>query len=661
MHTFLDASLLGSIAASRDGCPIELGSPTQRTVFAVLATHANRVVSRDELVNAVWGAHASPTAVNSVYTYVARLRKLLEPDRPRSAEAEVLHSDRLGYTLRVSPGAVDAQRFSAALAEARLLRAQNATESAVAKLEAGLALWRGTPYTGAIGAFVEAERVRLSEARLSATDDYAEMLLELNSPERLVGELVSLVAHYPMRERLNYLLMRCYVELGQHADAIGAYHTLRRRLAEEQGIEPGAKLRELYEQVLHSDQLRIRPRATRAATAPAPPAGRVPTDRGHRAPAAAQLLRPAAGFTGRATELRELTERAVAAADSGEPSLLLITGGPGVGKTALATQLAHLLAPRYPDGQLQIDLRAFSDAGAPRTSASVLREVAAALGAAPPARGADPEAAYRSMLSGRRLLIVLDDAASAEQVRALLPGTPCLVIVTSRYGLAGLIARDGARRTVLQGLDEADAVQLFGRMTGQEFVAQHRAVVQRLATACEGLPLALRLAATRILITPFPDAAVGQFDVGSLIDSLDLPVDPEASLTAAYDRSYARLPVEAAHVYRSLGRHFAPESTLLQATALSGYEVRECRRQLDVLADAGLLTEVAPGIFRMHALVHAHARLRAARRSASGRDAVHAQEYVSRFRPCLPILPADKEDDGPLDADPITGWCHTSG
>ncbi|MFE6690679.1 BTAD domain-containing putative transcriptional regulator [Streptomyces sp. NPDC057743] len=596
MPASLTATLLGPVWAIRDGSHLELGSPTQRTIFAVLATHANRTVSRDELVEAIWGDNAPATAVNSVYTYVSRLRNSLRP-KDGGDQPELLVSDRSGYTLRVAPEGVDVQRFGTALATARALRAEQAAPRAVRELEGALALWRGTPYEGAIGPFVHAERARLAEVRLLALEDRAELLMELGRPVALVGELSALVHHHPLRERLRYLLMRAYVELGWHADAIREYHALRKLLVEEQGMEPGTQLRTLYEQVLRGE--------TGTAPAPEPPAPVPAADR--RPPGAlSQLVRDVPGFTGRTAELARLNRLAQEAA--AEPTLLLVTGGPGVGKTALATRFAHASAHRYPDGQLHVDLHAVGTREQ-KTPEAAIRHLVAAMGQPPPSESIDARAAYRSLVADRRLLIVLDNAASAEQVRALLPGTPSsLVVVTSRNGLAGLIARDGARRIALQGIGAEDGLRLFSRIVGEPFTARHRPAVQRLVAACGGMPLALRIAATRIKVAPSPDDALACFEDGDPVDFLELPGDRESSLSTVIGWSYAALPPEAAHVLMALGLQDAHLVTVALATALSGLDRAECQYGLRALVDAGLLHEVAADRFRLDNLILAYAQ-----------------------------------------------------
>ncbi|MFD8996068.1 AfsR/SARP family transcriptional regulator [Streptomyces abikoensis] len=643
--------LLGPVQASRESSRVELGSPTQRTIFAVLAAQANRVVSRDELMSAVWGENAPATAVNSVYTYIARLRNCLEPDRCRHARSEVLVSDSMGYLLRVAPSGVDTQRFADHLAAARRLRAAGGLHGAVAELRSALRLWQGTPYGGAVGPFVEAERVRLAESHLHTMEDCAELLLELKQPAGPIAELTTLVHRHPLRERPRYLLMRCFAELGRHADAVREYHSLRTTLVEEQGIEPGERLQRLYEQVLRDCSSRSRRRPTTPASSGAPasaeapassatsaphaasvepmepvdpaapvvpavPAEPLPRVPGPRASTAGRLVWDVPDFTGRDAELAQLNELVTAAQGSEESALLLITGGPGVGKTALATRLAHSLAHKYPHGQLHIDLHAFSSRRGRQAAGTPLRHLIPGMGQPTPPEPLDARSLYRSLVADRRLLIVLDNAESVEQVRALLPGTPAsLVIVTSRNGLTGLIARDGARRIVLDGLAEEEATRLFARMVGRPFVARHEAAVRRLVAACGGLPLALRIAATLIRVAPGPDEALDALVEGDLAHSLEISGDGDSSLSTVFGWSYAALRADAAHVFRALGAQSEREVTLPVVAALSGFDAAGCRRALDALVDASLVREVARNRFRLNPLVHSYGRRMAAERA----------------------------------------------
>jgi DNA-binding SARP family transcriptional activator len=573
-------------------------------VFAALAAHANQVVSREELVDAVWGADAPATAMNSVYTYVARLRNRLEPSRPHRARSDLLVSDGSGYMLVLPPDHIDKQRFEALLENARHLHNGNAVHSAIGELEAGLALWQGTAYGGAVGPFVESERTRLTELRLAAMEDRAEMLLELDRHPTVVGELFGLVRRHPLRERLRYLLMSCYVGLGRQADALAEYHDLRTALADELGIEPGDQLQRFYEQILRRRQ----------PSRPVPPqTKREPVDvsADGRAVPLAQLARDVPGFTGRTAELSQLHDVVTAAEQVGESAVILLSGGPGVGKTALAVRFAHALSRRFPDGQLHVNLRGFADAAQPMAPIESLGHLLAALGGSSPAP-TDLErqcARYRRLVAGRRLLMLLDNAASVEQVRPLLPGaSSCVVIVTSRNRLAGLTVRDGARRITLDVMNEEDAVSLFSRVVGRRFDKREYLAVRKLVDACGRLPLALRIAAARINAAPSLERAIAQFTGCDLVDRLDVPGDEHSSLRTVFEWSYRALSDDAAHMFQALGRHSGPDITLPTAAALAGTSPYRARRLLDALVDANLVQEPIQDRFRLNTLVFAYAR-----------------------------------------------------
>ncbi|MGQ0838799.1 AfsR/SARP family transcriptional regulator [Actinokineospora sp.] len=599
--TVVGATLLGPVQASRGGQIIDLGPPRLRTVFAVLATNTNRVVSREELVDAVWGVDAPATAINSVYTYVARLRGKLEPTRPLRAQGELLASDGVGYMLRLSAGDVDKDCFETHLRRARQCRGTNAAITASSELEFALNLWRGTAYGGAVGPFVEAERTRLTELRLTATEDRAELAYELGRLTDLVGELSGLVSAHPLRERLRYLLMLCYAQLGRRAEALRLYHDVRAHLLQEQGIEPGEQLQTLYE-----DLLRIR---ARQATVPAQPAPRPDPPAAGRI-VLAQLARDVPDFTGRAGELRELRELTSTVGNGNAGGVILLSGAPGVGKTAVAVHCAHRLADRFPDGQLHIDLRG---ANGPLAATEVLRHLLATLGTPGPLPD-DPEqlcTQYRSMVAGLRLLILLDNAESVHQVRPLLPGaSSCLVIVTSRNRLAGLTVRDGARRFVLDAMDEDDAVELFTRVAGRSVATWGQPDVAKLVECCGRLPLAVRVAATRVALAPSPERALALLGncEEELLDRLEVPGDEHSSVSAVFGWSYRALSEDAARMFRAIGRHSGPDFTLAMAAGLAGVDLARCRRMIDALLDANLLQEPVHDHFRLNALIFAYAR-----------------------------------------------------
>lgn len=250
--------LLGPVGLWDDGRRLDIGSPKQQAVFAALASNAQQVLTRGELIRSVWGIDAPTTAVNSVYTYVARLRNVLEPERLPRGASRVLVSDGSGYSLSIPPEQVDQHRFVSLLKSARNYRAAGAVDRAVAEIEAALDLWEGTPYGGVSGPFASAERARLTEMRLTAIEERAELLLARGEHNAALSELVSLARAHPLRERMCHLLMLCCVALGRQADALNAYHRLRAGLVEEMGIDPGEPLQRLYGQILRQDSSLLR-------------------------------------------------------------------------------------------------------------------------------------------------------------------------------------------------------------------------------------------------------------------------------------------------------------------------------------------------------------------------------------------------------------------
>lgn len=576
-------------------------------MFAVLAAHAHQVISREDLVTAVWGIDAPATAMNSVYTYVARLRRQLEPARSQRGPSDLLVSDSLGYMLRLPANQVDFQKFKAHLTSARRMKSAQTGERAVKEINDALELWRGTPYGGTTGPFAEAERRALAELRLTAIEDRMELLHQLDHHADFSGELTELALlarKHPLRERLRHLLMLGYARIGRQAEAVEEYHDLRTKLAEEQGLEPGERIQHFYEDILRGG-----PSSRMSLPLPeAGPAG--PPVASARPAGLAQLARDIPDFTGRVAELRQLHQLVESADRTGESPVILITGAPGIGKTALAVRIARTLSARFPDGQLQLDLRGHGDGPGPMKLGETLRHILDTLGSTPQVgMGIERQRTlFRSLVAGRRLLILLDNAASVQQVRPLLQGTSsCLVIVTSRNSLAGLTVRDGARRITVDGMTE-DGVELFGRMVGRPLGDGTHPAVRRLVEACGGVPLALRIAGTRIGMHPSPERALARFGEGDLLGRLDVLGDNHSSLKTVFGWSYNALPEDARLLFRSLGANTNPRVSLRAAARLAGITPRLARRGLDVLVEASLLQEPVYDRFRMNPLIFAYAR-----------------------------------------------------
>ena len=608
----LRVGVLGPVTAWQGEREIQAGQPRQLAVLGVLAARANRVVSRGELVDAVWGEQPPASAEGGIYTYVAGLRRVLEPDRPprsperpRRAPAQVLVSAGGGYMLRLEPGCLDCAQFEQCLSQARALRAGDpaAAERAVAE---ALALWRGLAFAGVPGPFAEAERQRLGELRTGAAEDHADLLLALGRAAEAVPDLTALVAEHPLRERARGLLMIALYRCGRQAEALQVFRDARERLAEDLGIDPGGELTAIHQQLLAMDPALSGHSESRQTTSPPPRAAALP----------AQVPPEAAGFAGRATELRRL--HALLPVAAGETPVVVVTGTAGVGKTALAVRFARQVAPRFPDGQLYVNLRGFDPSGAPTEPAGALQVLFEALGVPPGQVPATLEAQtglFRSLLEGRRMLLLLDNARSGEQVRPLLPGSPgCMVVITSRSQLTGLVAAQGARPLPLDVLSAGEARELVSGRLGRERVAAEPDAAAELITQCAGLPLALSVTCARAVTRPgkaLADLAAELRDARARLDALEAG-DMLTDLRAVFSWSYRNLSQPAARMFRLLGVHPGPDVSAAAAASLAGLPAARARAALAELTRASLLIEDAAGRLSCHELLRTYAAEQAA-------------------------------------------------
>ncbi|WP_238455420.1 BTAD domain-containing putative transcriptional regulator, partial [Micromonospora sp. ATA51] len=421
-------SVLGSIRVVRAGAELHLGARQQRLVLALLLARAGSPVSLAELVDLLWDEEAPASAANVVHRHVGVLRRLLEPGLPtRSAGRHILR-ELSGYRLRADEESLDLLKFRSLSRLAGRSLQDGDPESALRHSLDGLRLWRGRcaaglePASRLHPAFLAVEAERAQAVREAA--DAAERCGRLSAvlaPLRLAAE------QHPLDESLQSRLLLALAADGRQAEAVEMYRVVRRRLADELGIDPGEELREAYDRLLHQ---RTQPARTES---PSP------------FPRPAQLPPDLPFFSGR-DDL--IAEARAAVARPGGPAVLAIDGMPGIGKTALAVHLAHEFVAGYPDGQLYVDLRGYDGREPAMSPAEALRGFLGSLGV--PQEGIPAElhaqaGMYRSSLAGRRLLIVLDNCRDAEQIRHLLPGSPgCLVIVTSRSRLSTLLTTAGA-------------------------------------------------------------------------------------------------------------------------------------------------------------------------------------------------------------------------
>jgi len=594
--------VLGEVEARADGQLVDLGHARQRCVLVTLLVEANQVVSADQLVDRVWGERPPLRARDTLYSYLSRLRHALATVNEVS-----LMRQYGGYVLTVDPPAVDLHRFHHLVTQARGAQSE---DDALSLFEQALGLWQGEAFAGLDTAWLNSQRDGLERERLAVELDRNDLQLRGGQHPWLLTGLSTQAAAHPLDERLAGQLMLALYRCGRQADALEHFHQMRLRLAEELGIDPGPPLQQLYQQILATDPALTAPtRTTRSA--PASPEPPVP----------AQLPADVGLFTGRSHELAELdrhlsatTTKQAAAAGGGSMAVVIsaVSGTAGVGKTALALRWAHRVRGEFPDGQLYVNLRGY-DPDQPLSPGYVLAGFLRALGVTGqdiPLEVEERAALYRSQLDGRRMLIVLDNASSVEQVRPLLPGTPpALVVVTSRDALAGLVARHGARRLDLDLLPPQDAVALLRALLGPRVAAESDAATM-LARHCARLPLALRIAAELAATRPTTPLAglVGELaDEQRRLELLDAGGDPRTAVRAVFSWSYQYLPVEAARAFRLLGLHPGPDLDPYAAAALTHTSVEQAQHLLDLLTRAHLIGPTSPGRYGMHDLLRAYA------------------------------------------------------
>jgi DNA-binding SARP family transcriptional activator/tetratricopeptide (TPR) repeat protein len=648
----LRVGVLGPVTAWYDDQELSVGQPRQQAVLGILAMRANRVISRGELVDAVWGQDPPASAEGGIYTYVAGLRRIIEPNRSLRGPGRVLVSSGAGYVLHLVPGQPDAVSFEQHLGRARQLRKGADLAGAVAALNSALGLWRGLAFAGVPGPFAETERVRLGELRSMAAEERADVLLALGRHEEVVPHLTAMVADHPLRERMRGLLMIALYRCGRHAEALRVFADGRRVLADELGIDPGSELSRIHQLILTSDPAlnlvsdeahdasgaarlassngsngdgAVPTRGTIAAAVssgkaaagsaqyPAPP--QPAAENGVLIPVPAQLPFEAPGFSGRHDELgrlRALLPVRSAGSDAPVP-VIVISGTAGIGKTALAVRFGRQVAKRFPDGQLYAHLRGLGPATPPVEPGEVLRFFLDALGVAPHRIPADTEgraALYRSLLDGKRMLIVLDNARNAPQVRPLLPGSPgCLVMVTSRNEMTGLVAAEGAVPLTLDVLSDSEAHEMLSRRLGPERVAAEPQAAGEIIEECARLPLALSIAVGRAAgrpKRPLAELAAELRDARGRLDALEAD-DAATDVRAVLSWSYDQLSETAARAFRLLGVHPGPDISLSAAASLAGAPRAQAGAALRELTRTHMVAEYLPGRFTFHDLLRCYA------------------------------------------------------
>jgi DNA-binding SARP family transcriptional activator/Tfp pilus assembly protein PilF len=605
--------VLGSLRVWRDEAAVDLGPVQQRVVLAVLALQEGRPVGLQQIISAVWGEAPPRHAVNLVQRHVSGLRRVLEPSRPGRTPSGLLTWTEAGYQLAMPTGSLDLAGYEDELARARAARVAGHLEDAAGALRAALRLWRGPLCDGLSSPFLDAQRDRLAESRISVVEERIELELATGGGTDPVAELRDLIAEHPLRERLRGLLMLALYQAGRQGDALAAYAEARRRLRDELGVEPAAPLQRLQQQILAAD-----PQLTAPAAEVAPDAGDEAGNgaaAGPRRPLPAQLPHRIPDFTGRDAELGRLD--ALLAADSGGTGtsvvITTITGTAGVGKSALAVHWAHQVSERFPDGQLHVNLRGFDPGSVALDPAEAIRGFLDAFGVDPqqiPASVEAQAALYRSLLAGRRVLVLLDNAANEGQVRPLLPGSAgCLVIVTSRNQLPGLIITEGAQPVLVDLMTADEARRLLSRRIGENRVSAETEAADDIIALCARLPLALMLVAARAATHPgFSLAALAAElrEAGGSLDAFD-HADQASNVRAVFSWSYRQLSAAGGRLFRLLGLHAGPDISMTAVTSLAGLPRDQVRPALAELTRAHLVTERVPGRFALHDLLRAYA------------------------------------------------------
>jgi DNA-binding SARP family transcriptional activator/tetratricopeptide (TPR) repeat protein len=584
-------TVLGPVRAWREGVEVELGSPTRRALLAVLLINAGQPVVMGELVGALWGQDPPDGAVNIIQRHVGLLRRLIDPSLSTRTAGDLLVRGSGGYRLVVNETMLDLLEFRDLVGRAEQAEHDGDLAGATEAYVRALALRQG-PVAAGIADVTRAHPLfgTVEREYALAAQAAAEVALRAGTPESVSTVLHEVARHAPYDEVLQARLIQVLAASGRQADAIEVYRSVRTRLAEDLGIDPGPELRAAHEKITSAsvEPPRLRP---------------------------AQLPADLPIFTGRDAELARLAALVEPQDAAGLPDTVVtvVSGMAGVGKSTLAVRLAHQVAAHFPDGQLFLNLRGFDRAGTVIEPQDAIRQLLETQGMAPDRIPASPIAQaeqYRRMLHGRRMLILLDNARDVDQVRPLLPNGPgSMVIITSRNRLFGLVTSAGAHFLPLDTLTPAQSREFLAARLDAERLAREPIAVDEIIASSGGLPLALAIVAARAAIRPgFPLAAIAdelRLNSGSLDSFAD--VDPASDTRSVFSWSLRAVTPAAGQLFLLLGVHPGPDFAPPVAAALTGMPVRNARQVLNELSYAHLVAEYVPGRFSQHDLLRTYA------------------------------------------------------
>lgn len=588
----LHFGVLGSLRIQSGDVPVQVGPLRQRVALAILLCRANRVVPVSDISDAIWRTGAPRSAHKNVQVYISLLRGALFP----SGDAERLVYTFPGYRIRLAPAELDVLRYEELARSGRAAARQGDIAAAARALQGALRMWRGPALADlATLPVIEDEAARLNDHRVAVYEDWAEAELRLGNHALVLEDIDDMVRLHPTRERLRWVQMIALSRSGRHVKALAEYDDLRVSLSRELGLEPSAALQRLYKEILTGDS-------------PDRPAGGV----AHRAASArevlahtAQLPRDMDDFTGRAAELSDLVAT-MGNAEADAVKVAVIGGPPGVGKTTLAVRAAHQLRRRFHDGQLFMNMRA--PRGRPRTASDVLGQLLRMLGleGSLPRRLEERAALYRAYMAERSILVLIDNVSDSEVARWLLPGTGRSgVLITSRRRL---LALDATRHLVVRPFAEEEAVALLARMVNDGRIEAEPAAANLVATRCGGLPLAIRIAGTKLRLQPhlsvpqLADRLSGDRRLLGALQVGDLSLD---GCARAFESELS--PQDWGNL-RGLGRLPSARFSPGDIAAVLGVRDQQAERVLDALLEVHAVEVVSDGQFALPRWLHAYLR-----------------------------------------------------